>query len=93
VTEKLNLLEGRPTNHDRDDRGTLLTIARHVPRSLVNQAMADTQDRHQRALANSSAMIGVAKYFTACIRTQCERCGIPVPFANSRPLTAEPSAT
>lgn len=82
-TEVLNKLEGVTTQTERKDRGTLLKIARSVPRSLANKALEDTQDAHQRG-----GLTNAAAYFSTRITTLCVSNLILSPFAPEEKVTA-----
>lgn len=88
ATEVLNKVEGIMVTQEREDRGTLLKIARHVPPSIVKKALADLQDARLRGEVKRAG-----PYFSARITTLCVSAGIRSPFGRSTETVHGDAAT
>lgn len=84
-TEVLNKLEGVTEKYaERQDRGTLLRIAQHVPYSIAHIALEETQDatqRHREGKAPPVASVG--RFYTSRVNHWCAHFGVQSPFATT----------
>lgn len=79
-TEVLNKLDGT-NGRDRRDRGSLLLLARHVPRAIIHAALEATQDARLRSLSRDQPPIHPARYYLATARVICAEQGVDFPLA------------